>query len=162
MIAHILLVPHESTRAALLAPGAPVWIAAYLEESAEFGWTVDPATPAADDSDDPDGYDPRERIKVAWPSLGVAGAVASALHLVLARDVAEVYEGTDRAGRASGALVRGVEARVRAASLAFEVSVLLGHEPGMDPAVALERLRSIVAPLGTLLLLDADGNEVQS
>lgn len=63
-------------------------------------------------------------------------------------------------GRVLSVLLIGVEVRVRAELLVCEIAVLLGHEPGMDPAVALDRLRSIVAPLGTLVLLDADGAEV--
>ena len=34
------------------------------------------------------------------------------------------------------------------------------HHPWCDSERPMERLRSIVAPLSTLLLLDADGNEV--
>lgn len=79
MIRHILLLPHESTRAVLLAPGAPV--AADLG-GWTFGWTVPENRVIQDDGD-----------------VGDADSVRRPRHLVLARDGAEVYEGTNRLRR---------------------------------------------------------------
>jgi hypothetical protein len=79
MIAHILLLPHEPTRAALLAPGAPVYDAGLRR----FGWGVhDERLCYDDDSDD--------------------GAVDAYSCLVLARDGAVVPEGVDRIARVTG------------------------------------------------------------
>ena len=138
MIATILLLPHAETRERLLAPGV------LMAEPADRVWLTSWSCRKWGET-------------VALGEDGVLRPVPEKAHLVLARSGAEVYEGTDRAGRVSGALVHGVEARVRAASLSFEVAVLLGHEPSMNRTVAMERLRSIVTPLGDLLLLDEKG-----
>ena len=150
MIAHILLLPHESTRSALLAPGAPVWIAEELDEPAEFGWTVDPDTRPNDDTDDPDESDTRPRTLVAWPSVGVTGAVSSSLHLVLARDGAVVPEGVDRLCRVEWAA--GIPAWTPG-QLESALKAILS-----EPTVVAQG----AFPLGTLVLLDAEGREVAS
>lgn len=152
MIAHILLLPHESTRAALLAPGAPVWIDADSGEPAEFGWVVDPTTPAFDDDvpDVVDGYG--QRIKASWPSLGVGSSAVSMLHLVLARDGDVVPEGVDR-------LVRAERAACPESGWWFGPDledalrqIMAGTAPVPVPAAAF--------PLGTIVLLDGSGKEV--
>ena len=155
MISTILLLPHETTREQLLAPGAPVccWLATTsLDEPTRatvrvfaFGWSVGG----------------KDRM-VWWPhdnEFTPEGEEMRGIHLTLACDGAEVYEGTDRLRHvAEASPACGQAQRIHVGMIGLEIAVLLGREPGLDPAVALERLRSIVAPLGTLLLLDSEGN----
>lgn len=150
----ILLLPDAGTRVEILAPHAPVWIGAepIIDEPAEFGTTVDPATPVVDDYDDSDDSDPRDRIKVSWPSLGVCGSVVAALYLVLARDGAVVPEGVMRAW-------------YEADDVGYDESnglsdALYGGIDVLVSAVSSWRRRGL--PLGTLVLLDENGVEVSS
>lgn len=148
MISTILLRPHADTRERLLAPHAPVWIPAEpeIDEPAEFGTTVDRATPGIDDDENGDD-ELGERIKVSWPSLGVCDSVASALYLVLARDGAVVPEGVDRLARIRSFDRDETETAFRAA---------LAGTPG-----SINALRRWFGVLGTLLLLlDSSGSEV--
>ena len=141
-IATILLLPHAEHRERLLAPGAPV----YDKVLRVWGWAV----PTPSGSPAPYGW-----IDNDADTLGLRRFPPdSDTCLVLARESAEVYEGIDRAGRVLW------EQRIRAATLELEVRIVLGREPGLDVEIALERLRQIVAPLGTLVLLDADGKDV--
>lgn len=85
MISTILLRPHAGARERLLAPGAPVWVTGARRE---VGWTV------------------TNRPTVAFES-GTYYDLSDyhTPHLVLARDGAEVYEGTDRLRRVLAAHV---------------------------------------------------------
>lgn len=139
----ILLLPHAGHRDRVLAPHAPS--CRRVAPGSLLSWGTLVGEPG----------DVRHHVAHAGSC-----PVDQCVHLPLARDGAEVCEGTDRAGRVLGVLVIGLEVRVRAASMAFEIALLLGLKPGMERATALDRLRSIVAPLGTLVLLDADGKDV--
>ncbi len=148
MIAHILLLPHESTRAALLAPGAPVWIPAGLGEDAEFGWSVGRDVPQSDGVGE--GAEHLECVPVAWASVGVGHADPAMLHLVLARDGAVVPEGSDRLARVSPATGPMADRLIRR---------LLGESVW---GVRTDYAMHLLSLAGTLLLLDADGREVAS
>ncbi len=88
----ILLLPHESTRAALLAPGAPMYDAGLRR----FGWAI------------PGGWSSGD---------GVDQVLDADCHIVLARDGAEVYEGTDRLRRV---LAEHVGVRTSTGSVVFQ------------------------------------------
>lgn len=134
-IAHILLLPHESTRAALLAPGAPVccrspaWVFA-------FGWSCGGGFAHWEDDGD-------TTLESAgdWPDC----------HLVLARDGAVVLEGSDRFARTRDWNAGEVEGAIR---LALRLAI--------NSAVHLNALRKYTSAVGTLVLIDADGREVSS
>lgn len=137
MIAHILLLPHAEHRERLLAPGAPVW-----SPPRDFGWTLF----APDEDGDARSY---------WYGVAdTAWTSGDETHIVLARDGAIVPEGVDRlvraerAARPSGGWWYGpdLEDALR--------QIMEGKASGADAAAAF--------PLGTLLLLDADGRIVET
>lgn len=131
MIRHILLLPHRDTRAALLAPGAPVCCWVRDGKVCVYGW-VGPKTRVAWE----DGWDDGEDIS----AFGLIGGCC----LVLARDGAVVPEGVDRAHRVTGR------------RLGPSVVHVLADSHGAWIAA----LRAEVAPFGTPVLLDESGTEV--
>lgn len=90
--------------------------------------------------------------------------------LVLGGDGAVVLEGIDRARRVLTSLPSlGLAERVRLQHLEEDVRALVDIHAetaatgGVDEhAIVLEHLRTIVAPLGSIVLVDADGEEVSS
>ena len=136
MISTILLLPHAETRERLLAPGAPV---AYRDAMFwYFGWGVIGCngTPG-----------------VSWPDIGDVPLFADDQdHLVLARSGAVVPEGVDRLCR--------VEREAQPANGWWAThdledalrNIMAGTAPNPVPPEAF--------PLGTLLLLDSEGNVV--
>lgn len=131
MISTILLLPHADTRERLLAPGVPV----YIKMLRRFGWSV------------PDGWVDEAgppRVRGLFDDWGC--------HLVLARSGARAYEGIDRVTRVADLPRADVEVSVADAIGAPGVGAVLRQ--------ALSQLSLTVKGLGTLVLLDADNNEV--
>lgn len=133
MIFTILLLPHAGTRERLLAQYAP---SAYrLPEKPEAGWVFGTVVAGGLHYADDDG----------WETDPTNGWSEHAL--VLARSGAVVPEGSDRLFR------------VADVSVPFDDALLAVINGG---AWDVSNLVAVLAPLGTLLLLDADGREVVS
>jgi len=129
LISTILLLPHAETRERLLAPGAPV----YDKVTQDDGWTV------------PGGY-----VQGSARTSGYVYPLDADTCLVLARSGAVVPEGVDRLCR--------VEREAQPANGWWAThdledalrNIMAGTAPNPVPPEAF--------PLGTLLLLDSEGN----
>lgn len=133
----LLVLPHVGTRARVLGPGVLLRTA-----RGHYGWVATV----------------QGQPWITFDNGNTGGGPGRHDMLVLVRDGVEVHEGIDRLRRVADAdPACGQSKRIHVALIDGDIAAALGREPGMPPAEAVDRLRSVLRYFGTLVILDGDG-----